>query len=63
MIDWKQDDPDRPLNWTLRTKWLLVSTLSATALLMPMGSYRISPAISLIMKEFDAANEVTRVSL
>ncbi|KXX77959.1 Fluconazole resistance protein 1 [Madurella mycetomatis] len=59
VVGWEsQDDPDMPLNFPARKKWLIVGLLSAITLLTPFASSILAPGIGSLSREFGNANEV-----
>ncbi|KAK6199353.1 putative transporter C530 [Scheffersomyces amazonensis] len=59
LITWKgNDDPEDPKNWSLVLKWGLVGFVALYALVAPMSSSMLSPAMSEIEKEFHITNPI-----
>ncbi|KAI8634670.1 major facilitator superfamily domain-containing protein [Xylariaceae sp. FL1651] len=59
IIGWEsQDDPEMPLNYSRRQKWVWVGLLSAMTLLTPFASSILSPAITVLAKEFGNTNAI-----
>jgi multidrug resistance protein len=54
VIGWEsQDDPEMPLNFAPRRKWLMVGLLAAITFMTPFASSILAPAISSFEDEFD----------
>lgn len=59
IVGWEgQDDPDMPLNFPARKKWLIVGLLSAITLLTPFASSILAPGIGALSREFGNTNSV-----
>ena len=59
IIGWEsQDDPDMPLNFPRRKKWLIVRLLSAITLLTPFASSILAPGIGKLNQEFRNDNDI-----
>ncbi|KAK3936524.1 fluconazole resistance protein 1 [Diplogelasinospora grovesii] len=57
IVGWEgQDDPEMPLNFPARKKWLIVGLLSIITLLTPFASSILSPGIGPLMKDFGTTN-------
>ncbi|KAK6957915.1 hypothetical protein Daesc_000705 [Daldinia eschscholtzii] len=53
VVDWDgPDDPENPLNWSDKKKWLNIAILSIMTLVTPLGSSMFAPGIPGIMVEF-----------
>ncbi|GAB7333003.1 hypothetical protein MBLNU13_g04698t1 [Cladosporium sp. NU13] len=60
IVDWDGDaDPENPLNWTARKKWLNIGVLSALTLLTPLGSSFFAPGVPRVMQDFNSSSEIT----
>ncbi|KAL1869197.1 hypothetical protein VTK73DRAFT_3198 [Phialemonium thermophilum] len=58
IVGWdSQDDPQMPLNFPTRKKWIIVGLLSAITLITPFASSILSPGIGALDKEFGNTNE------
>lgn len=56
VVGWEgQDDPDMPLNFSARRKWLTVSALSCITFMSPFASSILAPAITSVAREFGRA--------
>ncbi|KAL2134410.1 hypothetical protein VTI74DRAFT_249 [Chaetomium olivicolor] len=59
VVGWEgQDDPEMPLNFPARKKWLIVGLLSAITLLTPFASSILAPGIGSLNREFGNTNSV-----
>jgi MFS family permease len=59
IVGWEsQDDPDMPLNFPKRKKWLIVGLLSVITLLTPFASSILAPGIGTVNKEFHNTNSI-----
>ncbi|KAJ6438800.1 fluconazole resistance protein [Purpureocillium lavendulum] len=63
IIGWEnQDDPEMPLNFEPRRKWLMISLLSTITFMTPLASSILAPALTSLAKEFDETS-ITRAAL
>jgi multidrug resistance protein len=54
IVGWEsQDDPEMPLNFPPKTKWMLLGLLSAITFISPLASSMFAPGVSFMDKEFD----------
>lgn len=61
LVTWdSDDDPCNPRNWTSRKKWVMVTIVSLYALISPLSSSIISPAINKIAEDLDITNSVEK---
>ncbi|KAM5347291.1 hypothetical protein ACJ41O_010296 [Fusarium nematophilum] len=51
------DDPQNPMNWPAKRKWINIGALSMMTLLTPLGSSMFAPGVPDIMREFKSDNE------
>ena len=59
LVTWNgPDDPENPLNWTMKTKWAATVVVSSFTFISPVSSSMVAPAISSISREFGITNEV-----
>ncbi|KAK3302733.1 major facilitator superfamily domain-containing protein [Chaetomium strumarium] len=59
IVGWEsQDDPDMPLNFAKRKKWLIVGLLSVITLLTPFASSILAPGIGTVNNEFHNTNSI-----
>ena len=58
IVDWEVDDPERPLNWPGAKKWRNVGIVSMIALLTPLASSMIAPAVEPMMRDFDETSPI-----
>ncbi|CAN3372770.1 hypothetical protein DIURU_004741 [Diutina rugosa] len=61
LITWDSvDDPRNPANWSLTKKWIMILFVSLYALVAPMTSSMLSPAMDDIANEFHITNPVVK---
>ncbi|KAF4993930.1 hypothetical protein FDECE_13281 [Fusarium decemcellulare] len=54
VVDWDgPDDPENPMNWPDKKKWLNIVLISVLTLVTPLGSSMFAPGIPRIMVEFN----------
>ncbi|KAK4185309.1 fluconazole resistance protein 1 [Podospora australis] len=59
IVGWEgQDDPEMPLNFPNRKRWLILGVLSAITLLTPFASSILAPGITSLNREFGNDNEI-----
>ncbi|KAK4202117.1 fluconazole resistance protein 1 [Triangularia verruculosa] len=59
VIGWEgQDDPEMPLNFPNRKKYLILCLLSAITLLTPFASSILAPGITYLNRDFGNENEI-----
>lgn len=58
IVDWEDDEPGNPYNWTPKKKWLNIAILSALTLLTPLGSSFFAPAVPRVMADFNSTSEL-----
>jgi hypothetical protein len=58
IVDWEDNEPDNPYNWTPKKKWLNIAVLSALTLLTPLGSSFFAPAVPRVMADFNSTSEI-----
>ncbi|KAK0622557.1 major facilitator superfamily domain-containing protein [Immersiella caudata] len=59
IVGWdSQDDPNMPLNFPNRKKWLVVGLVSAITFITPFASSILAPGITSLNEEFGNANEI-----
>jgi multidrug resistance protein len=57
IVGWDgDDDPEKPINWPAKKKWLNVMMVSGLTLLTPFGSSMLAPAVPQAMDEFNSTN-------
>ncbi|KAI7773785.1 hypothetical protein LA080_009881 [Diaporthe eres] len=49
-------DPENPMNWSSRRKWFNIATISVISFLVPLISSMLSPAVQLVMQEFNTSS-------
>lgn len=59
IVDWDENDPENPYNWTAKKKWLNIGVLSCLTLLTPLGSSFFAPGVPRVMKDFNSESEIT----
>ncbi|KAI0172196.1 MFS general substrate transporter [Hypoxylon sp. FL1284] len=53
VVDWDgPDDPENPMNWTDKKKWLNITILSIMTIVTPLGSSMFAPGIPGILIQF-----------
>jgi hypothetical protein len=57
LVDWKIDDPERPLYWSTSAKCLNLGLVSFFRFLTPLASSMIAPVTGPILKDFNTDNE------
>ncbi|KAK7421604.1 hypothetical protein QQX98_002071 [Neonectria punicea] len=50
------DDPQNPMNWPEKRKWITIGALSLMTLLTPLGSSMFAPGVPDIMREFGSSS-------
>lgn len=59
IVGWEgQDDPEMPLNFPKKKKWLIVGLLSSATLLTPFASSILAPGIESLSREFGNTNSI-----
>ncbi|KAK0631124.1 major facilitator superfamily domain-containing protein [Bombardia bombarda] len=59
IVGWEsQDDPEMPLNFTQRKKWIVVGLVSAIAVISPLASTILAPGIGSLNEEFHNENSI-----
>lgn len=58
IVDWEDNEPGNPYNWTPKKKWLNIAVLSALTLLTPLGSSFFAPAVPRVMADFNSTSEL-----
>lgn len=58
IVDWEDNEPGNPYNWTPKKKWLNIAILSALTLLTPLGSSFFAPAVPRVMADFNSTSEL-----
>jgi len=54
IVGWEsQDDPEMPLNFSEKRKWLLISLLGSITFISPLASSMFAPGVSFMNKDFD----------
>lgn len=56
-IEFEQDDPEHPRNWTLKSKYLQVLQIWVIAFLLPMASSIATPAANEMSADFDTSKQ------
>jgi multidrug resistance protein len=57
IVEWEENDPDNPQNWTVKKKWGNMGIVSAICFLTPLASSMVAPGVSLIMRDFHSTNQ------
>ncbi|KAJ6263100.1 Efflux pump vrtL [Drechslerella dactyloides] len=59
LVTWDgPDDPENPLNWSIRKKWTATVVISAFTFLSPVSSSMVAPAISSVAKDLNIQGTV-----
>jgi len=57
VVDWNDSsDPRRPINWTMKKKWINCAIISVLTFLTPLASSMVAPAVPLMMTNFNSTN-------
>ncbi|PNH47869.1 hypothetical protein VD0004_g547 [Verticillium dahliae] len=60
LVDWDgPDDPENPMNWPDRQKWLNIGLISLLTFVTPLGSSMFAPGIPAIMVQFGETSSIT----
>ncbi|KAJ9144990.1 Major facilitator superfamily protein [Pleurostoma richardsiae] len=60
VVSWDgPDDPENPMNWPAKKKWLNVAVLSILTVITPLGSSMFAPGIPKIMVQFHNDSSTT----
>lgn len=57
LVDWEENDPEQPLNWSTSAKCLNLGLVSFFRLLTPLASSMVAPVTGLILRDFGSDNE------
>ena len=57
VVDWDENDPENPQNWTNKKKWGNMSIISGITFLTPLASSMVAPGVQLIMREFHSTDQ------
>lgn len=64
IVDWDgPDDPQNPMNWTIKKKMATTLTYAFTTMGAAFASSSFSPTFNAVSEEFDVSTEVTTLSL
>ncbi|KAK3950294.1 major facilitator superfamily domain-containing protein [Pseudoneurospora amorphoporcata] len=64
IVDWDgPEDPENPMNWPEKKKWLNVAVLSILTIITPLGSSMFAPGIKEILTEFHETSSTTATFL
>lgn len=59
IVDWDgPDDPENPLNWTPKKKWVNGLLLSIMTLVTPLASSMFAPGVGDVLKEFHSSSSL-----
>ncbi|KAK6341422.1 hypothetical protein TWF696_008498 [Orbilia brochopaga] len=59
LVTWDgPDDPENPLNWSLKKKWLATVVISAFTFITPVSSSMVAPAIASMSKDLNIQGTV-----
>lgn len=57
LVDWNgPDDPEKPLNWSKKKKWVNMMLIATLTILTPFGSSMFAPGVPDMMEEFHSTN-------
>lgn len=59
IVNWDENDPENPYNWTAKKKWLNIGILSTITFLTPLGSSFFAPGVPRLMADFNTTSEIT----
>ncbi|EAS30292.3 multidrug resistance protein [Coccidioides immitis RS] len=55
IVDWDgPDDPQNPLNWKIKKKVMIVSSIAIITFITPLGSSMFAPGVADVMREFQS---------
>jgi len=58
MVSWDgAADPERPINWSKKRKWLNIFSIAFLTFLTPLTSSIVAPALGLVMKTFHSTDK------
>ena len=57
IVDWDENDPANPQNWTTKKKWGNMSVVSSITFLTPLASSMVAPGVQLIMRDFGSTSQ------
>ncbi|WEW56773.1 hypothetical protein PRK78_002225 [Emydomyces testavorans] len=53
IVDWDgPDDPQNPLNWTFKKKFMIVGSIAIITFITPLGSSMFAPGVADVVREF-----------
>ncbi|KAF8856178.1 MFS general substrate transporter [Acephala macrosclerotiorum] len=55
-VDWKEGDPENPLNWPTMKKWKNLWIVSSITLITPLASSMFAPGVPQLTEEFHSTN-------
>ncbi|KAK9427128.1 hypothetical protein V1505DRAFT_381218 [Lipomyces doorenjongii] len=57
LIGWESlDDPENPMNWTLRHKWRNMFFIAFSTFMLPLASTLFAPSVGYVAAEFHETN-------
>ncbi|KAK2808675.1 hypothetical protein FQN50_004540 [Emmonsiellopsis sp. PD_5] len=62
LVTWSgPDDPENPLNWTRRAKWVAIIIVSSFTFISPVSSTMVAPALDVVAHEFNITSSMEQV--
>ncbi|KAK2745313.1 hypothetical protein FQN55_006217 [Onygenales sp. PD_40] len=62
LVTWSgPDDPENPLNWTRRAKWVAIIIVSSFTFISPVSSTMVAPALDVVAKELNITSSMEQV--
>ncbi|GAA5863585.1 hypothetical protein JCM3774_006537 [Rhodotorula dairenensis] len=61
-VDWEEDDPHNPQNWSVKYKWLVVILCAQATLVVTFASSAPSSATRQVAQDFNAGTEVAELT-
>ncbi|CAL3970828.1 hypothetical protein PZA11_007249 [Diplocarpon coronariae] len=58
VVDWKENDPEQPTNWSAGKKWKNLLIVSAVTFITPLASSMFAPGVPQLMEDFGSSNDV-----
>jgi MFS family permease len=52
------DDPENPMNWSMRKKWQTLFIVAGFVFISPVSSSMVAPALNKLSKEFGITSEI-----
>lgn len=61
-VEWEDDDPHNPQNWTVKYKWIITILCAHATLVVTFASSAPSSATSQVAEQFNSGNEVAELT-